>query len=37
LPYTTLFRSLFEYYSLIDKSDGEHVRWLQNYDIPTGN
>lgn len=29
--------ALFEYYSLVDKSQGEHLRWLQNYDIPTGN
>ena len=29
--------ALFEYYTLVDKSQGEHLRWLQNYDIPTGN
>jgi hypothetical protein len=29
--------ALFEYYTLVDKSSGEHLRWLQNYDIPTGN
>jgi hypothetical protein len=29
--------ALFEYYTLVDKSQGEHIRWLQNYDIPTGN
>lgn len=29
--------ALFEFYQLVDKSQGEHLRWLQNYDIPTGN
>jgi hypothetical protein len=27
--------ALFEYYTLVDKSQGDHLRWLQNYDIPT--